>query len=568
MAEPTAGRLGLLQRLAVQFLLGCFAALCCDGLRWDTPTVDEFAHLPAGYFYLLTGRFELFPLNPPLIKVLCALPLLLLRPAIDTAAHVVNTGWYPWFFGTDFMQRNRAIYDAIFQLGRLPVVLLGVFAGWVVWRWAQELYGKTGGFVALILFCFCPSFIAHAHLVTPDAGTAAFFAAALWTAWRLLRQPSWGRLTLAILALGAAELSKFSALLLYPLLVVLALAALVLGRRFALPGLGTSNAALTSLLTVALLFLGSLVVVNSGYLWEGVGQPVGQVVFQSHALQRATSLLPRAVPLPLPSSYLAGLDALQLINEKGEFPTYLFGRLLPSGSRFYYSVAFFFKTPLTMLGLFALALFAGAPGEESVRRRQRALDEAFVWFPAVALFIVLSLGSKVQYGIRYVLPVLPLACVYAGRLAPLIQRRSRVGLLAVALLALYPLSAVLTTPDSLAYFNVCAGARPDRILLETNLDWGQGLKRVRRAMERMGKTEIALAYFGHVDPELYGIRWHFPDPRQPGPVAVSANFLDGYPYATYAGGRIVLVPANAFTWINRSRRVADLGGGMALYEVP
>ena len=57
---------------APALLLAGFAALCWHGMSWDTPTVDEFAHLPAGYHYLRTGRFELFPLNPPLVKVLCA----------------------------------------------------------------------------------------------------------------------------------------------------------------------------------------------------------------------------------------------------------------------------------------------------------------------------------------------------------------------------------------------------------------------------------------------------------------------------------------------------------------
>jgi hypothetical protein len=77
-----------------------------------------------------------------------------------------------------------------------------------------------------------------------------------------------------------------------------------------------------------------------------------------------------------------------------------------------------------------------------------------------------------------------------------------------------------------------------------------------------------------VDPALYGIRWQFPkrpveraDPKRPGLVAVSANFLHGYPYATYAGGRIVPVPPGAFTWIGRFPRVADLGGGIFVYKL-
>ena len=86
-------------------------------------------------------------------------------------------------------------------------------------------------------------------------------------------------------------------------------------------------------------------------------------------------------------------------------------------------------------------------------------------------------------------------------------------------------------------------------------------------MDRQGIDKIGLAYFGHVDPALYGIRWEFPDPRKPGPVAVSANFFHGYPYATYANGRILPIPPGAFTWIGRYPREAEVGGGVFVYRV-
>ncbi|HKV08538.1 MAG TPA: hypothetical protein VJ725_10385, partial [Thermoanaerobaculia bacterium] len=109
--------------------------------------------------------------------------------------------------------------------------------------------------------------------------------------------------------------------------------------------------------------------------------------------------------------------------------------------------------------------------------------------------------------------------------------------------------------------------RGDEILLDSNLDWGQGLKRVRAYMDREGIDRIGLAYFGHVDPAIYGIEWDFPRPEAQGPVAVSANFLHGYPYMTYDGRRMVPVRADAFTWIARYPRVEDLGGGIFIYRI-
>src|SRR6185369_11234775 len=128
VAEPGFQRSTRQVHLAAALLLAVFALLCAHGLRWDTPTVDEFAHLPAGYHYLKTGHFDLFPLNPPLIKTLCALPLLALQ-----------------------LERNRAEYDRIFFFGRLPVVALGMLLCLVVFLWARELYGDEAGLIALLL---------------------------------------------------------------------------------------------------------------------------------------------------------------------------------------------------------------------------------------------------------------------------------------------------------------------------------------------------------------------------------------------------------------------------------
>lgn len=536
---------------AAVLLLAAFAALCAHGLRVDSPTVDEFAHLPAGYWTLETGRFELFPLNPPLIKILSALPLLALDPAIDMASPIQNTGWFPWVFGTGFMEQNRPIYDRIFFLGRLPVVALGILLGLLVFLWARELYGDEAALVALFFLAFCPSLIAHAHLATTDVGFAAFTVLALWTFHRFVKVPTPTRLVICGVALGLAQLSKMSALLLYPLFILLAAVAFARGEN-----------RVRRLGSVAAIFLISLLVLDAGYLFQGVGSALGEHRFESKALRGVASALPAGLPVPLPSAYMRGLDALQLINDAGEFPEYLFGRWSREGSSAYYLISLVFKTPLPLL----LALLAAPFARRNDQVRPRG--EVFLWLPALALLAWFSFFSSVHYGIRYVLPILPLLIIWSARLVPWLKERGRLlrGT-GAALLAVYPLSVLLATPDTLSYFNLLAGGRGDAILLDSNLDWGQGLKRVRVYMDQEGIDEIGLAYFGHVDPALYGIRWHFPDPNRPGLVAVSANFLHGYPYATYADGRIVPVPPGAFAWIGRFPRVADLGGGIFVYNV-
>lgn len=557
-------------RAAGLLLLAAFAALCAHGLRWDSPTVDEFAHLPAGYYYLQTGNFELYNLNPPLPRLLSALPLLALAPAIDTGARLRDDGWYPWVFATDFMRRNRGRFELIFLLGRLPVVALGVSLLALVWHWARRLYGEAAGLVALAGCAFCPSLIAHAHLATTDVAFALAAAGALYLAQRWLERPRLPLLLAAGAALGLAQLTKFSAVLLYPILGLLAAAALVRGERFPLrpPRLPRPPAAELgwSLASLAVLALVSLAVLDAGYLFQGVGGAVGGFHFRSRLLRGLAAVLPGGLRLPLPAPYLHGFDAIQLINEQGEFPTWLCGRWLPRGSWLYYPATLLLKTPLPLLAAWIAAPFARLPRRPASAGGPR--HEGFLWLPALALLAVFAFGSKVSYGIRYLLPVVPLACVYSGRLVPWVRSGGRaVRGAALALLLAYPASALLATPETINYFNLLAGDRGDRYLLDSNLDWGQGLKRLRAFLDREGLPGIPLAYFGHADPSIYGIRWRFPDPNRPGLAVVSANFVHGYPYVTNANGHMVPIPAGAFAWIARHPRRADLGGGLYLYEI-
>lgn len=554
------------RRWAAAVCLLAFGALCAHGLWRDSPTVDEFAHLPAGLHYLKTGSFALFAVNPPLIKVLCALPLLALQPELNTTVRVRHNLWFPYQFGTDFMERNRQRYDELFSWGRVPVVVLGLLLGGLVYLWASEQYGSAAGLLALFLYSFCPSVVAHAHLATVDLGHAFFFLLAIFLAQRFITRPSLARLAAAGLALGLAQLTKLTALILYPLLAVMATVALLRGWRFAFGHRPTASGAVwSSIGAFALLGAISVATLNAGYLMQGTGARLGTFQLQSHALRQLVELLPPALPVPLPVPFVYGLDGLQLTNELGENPNYLFGQWSQRGWHSYYLVALLFKTPLPFLALLSIAVLC--------RPRHRAA-EAWVWLPALALLGWFSLFSRVQYGIRYVLPVLPLACVYAGRLVPWLASapalRGRVARAAVAaLLVGYPVSVLIATPNTIDYFNLLAGKHPDDILIDSNLDWGQGLERLRSFRDRRGIDRIGLAYFGHVDPAIYGIAASWPrrdDPQPPEYVAASVNFLRGYPYVTYRDGGMALVTAGEVAWIGELPLVEDLGGGLRVFR--
>ena len=74
-----------------------------------------------------------------------------------------------------------------------------------------------------------------------------------------------------------------------------------------------------------------------------------------------------------------------------------------------------------------------------------------------------------------------------------------------ALIAWQSVTVLRVHPSYLAYFNEIAGG-PDggwRYVTDSNLDWGQDLKRLSEFVEERGISEIHLDYFGTADPAYY-----------------------------------------------------------------
>jgi predicted membrane-bound dolichyl-phosphate-mannose-protein mannosyltransferase len=179
-------------------------------------TVDEVAHLPAGYTYWATRDFRLNPEHPPLAKLIAAAPLLALKPHLDLS-------WPEWksseeaIFGYGFLYTNNA--DRLLFWGRLPMMFLATLGGLVVFLWARDLFGRAAGLFALAMFAFSPNLLAHGMLVTTDVPVAVFMLLALYLFWKHGERPSVLTSILFGLATGAAMASKFSGVILPPILV-------------------------------------------------------------------------------------------------------------------------------------------------------------------------------------------------------------------------------------------------------------------------------------------------------------------------------------------------------------
>jgi hypothetical protein len=217
------------------------------------------------------------------------------------------------------------------------------------------------------------------------------------------------------------------------------------------------------------------------------------------------------------------------------------------------------KTPLPLL---ALAVVGAV---DAVRARRTEGWTALVPLAGVLGVIVPSLLSHVDPGVRIVLAVYPFLAVLAARgvvtawhaagtPSQCTARRGAVTLLLVVTAAI-PLR---TWPDYLAYFNPVAGPHPERILVDSNLDWGQDLYRLADTVRARRITNLRVHYFGSANLSAVGLtdaRRLGRDERTTGWVAASETFLAGVWSDT------------SLRWLSRRTPVARIGPSMRLYYI-
>ena len=477
-------RAGMLRRhvpnfLAVALLLLSFGLALTSAVQ-KSPTMDEQNHIARGAAYLGTGDPRLSVEHPPLVNVLSALPAhLLLHPTLPLETEWWRVGeWY--HFADLFLWESNANAEQIVFLARLPVIALGLLLAALVQRWSSSRFGPWGGLLAAAFCALDPNILAHARLSTTDVGGTFFAFLAAYALWRALRRPSIPRVLWAGLALGLAFAAKLSALLFGPILTLAALLDGVAGR----PGQARRLWHQVGLLT-AVIVLGLMVV------WASYG-------FQAGPLEEG------GIPVPAPP-YMRGVRAI-LDFAAGGRSGYLLGQVSTEGWWTYFPIAFAVKTPVaTLVGLLVATVMA-------LRRPSR--DDLLLLVPPLAFFLV-STTARLNLGYRHLLPVLPFIAVHAGRLASdpcrlaLSSPRLRVRHLLPFALAIWLAFGTLSIyPHFLAYFNPIGGGPQNgwRVLVDSNIDWGQDMKGLRVWMEQEQVDRVRLAWFGTARPEYYGVR--------------------------------------------------------------
>jgi hypothetical protein len=468
-------------RLSVLALLLSFVTLCVTSARQKSATYDETHYLGAGNYLLRTHRWDL--------------PDSLLHPVFWTVWHdlpllTVSCPKNVWteLDGTIRGQKIIALRpdDALLNACRFTLLPFAVVLGLIVFRWSQQLYGDAGGLVSLVFFCFCPNLLALAPLITPDLTLSCFAVLTAWRLWSLAKNSSPRNLLYAGVALGLMLLSKYTALLLLPFFFATDFAYRVAAGRINWRS-GRS-------------------------LWQGLRHwPVllGMgflLVWAAYGFQFGGFALPSGTWLTLPAApYFQGA-VYQYVQSRSAHSFFLMGMHSSTGWWYYFLVVCLIKIPVAILILLAGLVLArrklGMPWR---------LDELYLVTPFALMFIYLSFFNTIQNGFRYLLPVYPLLFIWLGNYGAVL-RRGVLARIAVGFLAAWTIVGSLRTwPDYLAYFNEFVGGPRNGYhwLGDSNLDWGQDLKELKRFMVGHGIDRVQLSYFGTADPAHYGINYEY-----------------------------------------------------------
>ena len=567
MAEPPTGTVAHATPAArVALALIIIGACVLVASTWHVffATWDEPEHLAAGVELLDRGYYDYDTEHPPIGRVLLALgPWLAGAHSYGTPPPSGVTE------GEDILYRDGKydLYLTLARAGALPFLALLLF---VTWLWARRmLAGEGAALLAVVLLLSVPPVLGHAGVAALDVAAAGTILLALYTLDRWLDTPSWYTALLFGLASGFAVGTKFSAVPYIGMsLLALALTHWILGKRTPPAHRATVGMRLAELVVVAAAALVPL------FIAYGIRTPgdeargdfrydwaVSYLLAQS-GMDHALGVLLSHLWLPREMKDLVnGIVAVKAHNDGGHL-SYLLGATRMMGWWYFYLVALAVKTPLPLLA-------GGSVGVGLLAREGWRTGDNWRFTPAVlsvAILVFASGFSHINIGIRHVLILYPLLALGAAwvvtrawqGLKQMQDRRFRLaGQVVLAAVLAWQLSTLVTAwPDYLAWFNETV-SHPERVLVDSDLDWGQDLRRLEKRAAALKIQHLSLAYRGTADLSREPLpAYAILPPHQPTTGWVAVSWLARTRNPT------------DYAWLNAYQPVEHIGKSIDLYYVP
>ena len=507
---------GTLSSVVTCLLLIFMAILAGGAALQESVTIDEVSHIAAGVSYLQKFDLRLNEEHPPLPKVLAALPLVLRGTRADYS-HVswtISEKFFPaflgqWVFGEWLLTKWN---DPVTTLAwaRLPMLLLTLTLGWVLFVYGRRLGGNWGGLLCLSVYVSMPAFLAFGPLVHTDIAVTLFSLVTLWRFAEVWQNPNRKNAMIFALSLAGALLSKFTAGILFFAFVAFALSTrwrTVAGQPIVKPEARAWR---------RLRWRASL----QGILWAAFAVYLFYFIF---SLNQSTDVLYRlghgsaAVPLRRllmpPWLYLRGVFFVLITGSR---PTFILGHAYPHGVWFYFPVLFVLKSPPGFLGLLVLALALALnqkrrdEGNNGTIPVGLAIHWRVLWVSLV-VFTGFCLLSRLDISIRHFSIPLVLLILLLAALPRLVARLRLsapapwriVGAMAVVLTLSCLFTAVRAYPYYFPYISAFSLGHPAYALVnDSNLDWNHALPEVKKFAEQRGLQKIKLDEYGFNDPAV------------------------------------------------------------------
>jgi len=533
-----------------------------------SPVLDEVGHMAAGCLAIEFGRFDLYEVNPPLVKSVAAIPVVLAHPKYEWKRHRPAPGRRnEWDVGRDLIVANGTRSFWLFAIARMALLSIWMVGTYVVWKWAATVAGPAAGLAATILWSHSPEVMGWTATICPDSSAASIGVLCLWWIRQWLIDGRWTTTAIVGVFLGLALLAKTSWLLLLPLIPV-----------FAITHSDCKGA--RGLFQCVLIEFLALLVINAGYGFDRSCQSIESFQFFSESLagrnddgtvrsrflpqagNRFRESRPGKIPVPLPASFVVGLDLQKYDFEQGMW-SYLGGAHKHGGWWYWYIYALLVKTPVGTLLLFLIACVwsawrvdwwrvwrwmdvgesivavqkasfreadtsspkFGAEGaglkestaesEEPNKQRSPVLHESLILLaPAVCLFVLVSSQTGFSRYLRYVLPCYPFVFIWMSQIfsekagLPAWLRKVCWGLLAWSVI-----SSLSVFPHSMSYFNELAGGPENGPphLIDASIDWGQDVLFLADwTKEHPEAKPLFLSLHVFFDPRVAGIEYEHP----------------------------------------------------------
>lgn len=603
----------------------CLGFFSVEGFNWKNLkysgigiTADENSHIPAGYYYLKTGKYFINPEHPPLMKDISALPLLLLNPTLPNisdskelyADYLKNkanlTGFelpktleienYQWSWGYIFLFNPNNNPDFIAFWSRLSVIFFNAIFLFLLYFFVSKLWNKRASLIALFLIVIPQFNIAHGSLVTMDFMSAvlqiiAITCFSLYMKSFVQERRDIKSFLVCVLFFSLALLSKFSSVILIPTLFLS-------GFIYVFFSKGNREKTWAYFLRYATILISTFAFISFFYYFHTRNMDNADMIRQlvhnyPKGLPRWGVELLSSLTIGNPitkglAEYMSGMLLVVGRMDLADQVNYFMGRFYGAEGAgiSYFPILYLTKTPIAilLLGVFGLImgiykLFKRGKGFEYNFRLFSNNIFNLTLFLFIYFYAVTTISSNLQIGLRHILPIMFAISLFTARAIDVYWENGRWKFLKVkyifAIASIWLIiSTIITFPYYLSYYNYFGGGTEKgyEIATDSNYDWGQDVKLLAewvrendiREIYTDVTTKVPLDYYFEDGRKSYNFDiewWGLPEAQPPYYVAVSMfeyqnNIHDDK------------IPADRKYTILKDELIARIGKTILVFRVP